>query len=609
MRLGAEVADSISKPDIKKLPEGSYNYLSKSPPAHGLNPGKLLFPSFDDHDNLSYFSIKKLILKGYDMYQINISSSTLGNEPIKAYRPGSEERVKLKSELEKQYNQTIEIPLIIGGKQIFSGRTAEVVCPHDHQHVLAVYHQAGPKEANMAIDAALEAKKQWAAKEWSQRADIFLKMADLISSDYGRVLNAATMLGQSKSIHQAEIEATGELADFMRFNLSSADDIYSKQPLMAPNVLNRINYRPLEGFIFAISPFNFTAIAGNLPCAPAIMGNTVVWKPSSGSVLSNYYLMQLFADAGLPDGVINFIPGSGTLISEVVLDHPELAGVHFTGSAEVFQSIWQETALRIGRYKNYPRIVGETGGKDYVFMHHSADIDETATAVIRAGYEYQGQKCSACSRVYVPRSRWPALKSKLLALIQTISMGDVMDFSNFMNAIIDQKSFTKIMGYIEKVHTSPDAEIIAGGRGDDSKGYFIEPTLIQAFDPHFITMEEEIFGPVVTIFVYEDDQYHATLELCDKTSPYGLTGAIFAKDRAAISQAEEILRHSAGNFYINDKPSGALVGQQPFGGSRASGTNDKAGSYLNLVRWITAQSIKENFAPPRDYRYPFMLEA
>ncbi len=543
------------------------------------------------------------------MYQISPSSSLLSNEPIKEYRPGSPERASLKSELERQSSQEIEIPLIIGGEKMYTGKTAKVVCPHEHQHVLAVYHMAGPKEIKLAIEAALQAKHQWAQKEWSQRASIFLRIADLISTDYGQILNAATMLGQSKSVHQAEIEATGEMVDFMRFNVSAAEEIYSKQPLAAPNVLNRIVYRPLEGFIFAISPFNFTAIAGNLPCAPALMGNTVVWKPSSGSVLSNYYLMQLFEEAGMPGGVINFVPGSGASIGEVVLNHPDLAGVHFTGSAAVFQSIWRDIALKIDRYKNYPRIVGETGGKDYIFMHHSADVDETATAMIRAGYEYQGQKCSACSRVYVPRSLWPELKSGLQERMSDISVGDVMDFTNFMNAVIDQPSFTKIMGYIEKAQTSSDAEIIAGGHGDDSRGYFIEPTLIETVDPHFITMEEEIFGPVVTVFVYEDDQYQATLDLCDQTSPYGLTGAIFAKDRKAIALAETVLRNSAGNFYINDKPSGALVGQQPFGGSRASGTNDKAGSYLNLIRWISAQSIKENFLPPKDYRYPFMLEA
>ena len=531
------------------------------------------------------------------------------NEPVKEYLPGSHEKRLLKAELERQYTQEIEIPLIIGDREIYTGRTAKVVCPHEHRHVLAVYHQAGAKEVSMAINAALQAKQAWSDMNWSHRASIFMKMADLISTRYRYILNAATMLGQSKSVYQAEIEAACELADFLRFNVHFANEIYSNQPESTPGTRNRMAYRPLEGFIAAITPFNFTAIAGNLTTAPTLMGNTLVWKPSSSSVLSNYYLMQLFAEAGLPGGVINFIPGPGTAIAETVLTDPNLAGVHFTGATKTFQSMWLKTAQHIGRYKNYPRLVGETGGKGYLFMHHSADIEETATAIVRAGYEYQGQKCSACSRVYVPRSKWSELKSTLLSMIQTIKRGDVRDFSNFMNAVIDQTSYDNIMGYIEKAGSTDQARILFGGHGDDRNGYFIEPTLIETRDPHFVTMQEEIFGPVVTVFVYEDDQYQATLDLCDKTSPYGLTGAVFAKERKAIALAEKILYNSAGNFYINDKPTGAVVGQQPFGGSRASGTNDKAGSYLNLIRWVSAQTVKENFAPPRDYQYPFMKVA
>ena len=531
------------------------------------------------------------------------------NEPVLNYQSGSEERGLMKAELKRQYDRRVDIPLIIGGKEIRTGDTRTVVCPHEHGHILADYHLAGPKEAAMAIESALSARQFWSDLKWPDRAAIFLKMADLITTKYRYVLNAATMLGQSKNVHQAEIESACEMADFLRFNVKQADSIYRDQPLSAPGIWNRMEYRPLEGFVFAVSPFNFTAIAGNLATAPALMGNTVVWKPSSHSVLSNYYLMQLFEEAGLPSGVINFIPGSGREIGKTVLGDERLAGLHFTGSTQTFQQMWQQIAGNIGQYKNYPRIVGETGGKGYVFMHASAGVEQTAAAIVRAGFEYQGQKCSAASRVYVPRSAWGALKDTLLDMVGKIRVGHVMNFTNFVNAVIDEQAYEKIMGYIHKVNTSKEANIITGGNGDKTEGYYIKPTIVETSDPEFITMQEEIFGPVVTVYVYADEDYESTLELCDRTSPYGLTGAVFARDRGAVSLAEKVLTNSAGNFYINDKPSGAVVGQQPFGGSRASGTNDKAGSYLNLTRWMTTRSIKENFSPPSDFRYAFMDEA
>lgn len=531
------------------------------------------------------------------------------NEPIVDYFPGSKERGRLKAELERQYNGEIEIPLIIGGQDIRTGNTGEVVCSHEHGHVLAVYHKAGEREAGLAIEAAMESRKTWISLDWSQRAAIFLKMADLISTKYRYILNAATMLGQSKTAYQAEIEAACEMADFLRFNVRQAEEIYANQPMSAPGVWNRLEYRPLEGFVFAVTPFNFTAIAGNSAIAPAVMGNTVVWKPSSRSLLSNYYLMGLFKEAGLPEGVINFIPGSGSVIGNTVLADHRLGGLNFTGSTSTFQSMWLRISQHIRHYRSYPRIVGETGGKGYVFMHASAEVAETATAIVRSGYEYQGQKCSACTRVYAPRSRWQELETTLLSMLKKIKVGDVKDFTNFMNAVIDERAFNKIMSYIAKANDSTSTKIIAGGRGDKSRGYYIDPTLIVTKDPGFITMEEEIFGPVVTVYIYDDLAYESTLELCDQTSPYGLTGSIFAKDRGAMAIAEKKLSDTAGNFYINDKPSGAVVGQQPFGGSRASGTNDKAGSHLNLVRWTTPRTIKENFSPPTDFRYAFMDEA
>lgn len=528
------------------------------------------------------------------------------NEPILPYAPGSKERALLKAELERQYAQVLDIPLIIGGREVRTGKTQKAVCPHDHQHVLATFHEAGEAEVRMAIDAALAAKKQWEATPWEDRAAIFHKVASLISSKYRYILNAATMLGQSKSAYQAEIDSTCETADFFRYNAKFMEEIYKQQPISDPHVWNRVHYRALEGFVFAVTPFNFTAIAANLPTAPAIMGNTVVWKPASTSVVSNYYLMQLYKEAGLPDGVINFIPGRGSMIGKIALEDPNFAGLHFTGSTGVFNSMWKTISGNLERYKGYPRIVGETGGKDYVFMHASGDVDETAAGIVRASFEYQGQKCSACSRVYAPASRWPELKARLLALMAEIRMGDVRDFRNFFNAVIDEASFDNAMKYIELAKASKDAEILVGGKGDKSKGWFVEPTIILTTDPKFVTMQEEIFAPVLTIYVYDDAKLDETLKILDETSPYALTGAIFARDRYVINQLTEALANTAGNFYINDKPTGAVVGHQPFGGARASGTNDKAGSFLNLIRWTSPRTIKESFTPPRDIAFPFL---
>ncbi len=528
------------------------------------------------------------------------------NEPILPYAPGSRERALLKAELARQVALELEIPLIIGGQEIRTGRVERAVCPHDHQHVLATFHEAGEAEVRLAIDAALTAKKAWEATPWEDRAAIFHKMASLISTKYRYILNAATMLGQSKSAFQAEIDSTCETADFFRYNAKFMEDIYRQQPISDPHVWNRVHYRALEGFVFAVTPFNFTAIGANLATAPAIMGNTVVWKPASTSVVSNYYLMQLFKEAGLPDGVINFIPGPGPLIGKVVLEDPNFAGLHFTGSTGVFNSMWKTISGNLERYRSYPRIVGETGGKDFVFMHASGEVNETAAAIVRAGFEYQGQKCSACSRVYVPASRWPALEARLKELLGQIRMGDVRDFRNFFNAVIDEKAFDNTMRYLDLVKASPEAEVLWGGHGDKSVGYFIEPTLIRTTNPKFVTMQEEIFAPVVTLFVYEDDRLEETLKILDETSPYALTGAIFARDRYVINQLTGALANAAGNFYINDKPTGAVVGHQPFGGARASGTNDKAGSFLNLIRWTSPRTIKESFTPPTDISFPFL---
>jgi 1-pyrroline-5-carboxylate dehydrogenase len=531
------------------------------------------------------------------------------NEPVKGYAPGSPERAELKTGLEKLRNQQIEIPLIIGGKEIKTGNTGKCVLPHNHGHVVGTYHKAGENEVQMAVKAALDARKKWAAADWHERISVFMKAADLLAGPWRATLNAATMLGQSKNVFQAEIDAAAELVDFFRFNSYYAVQIFEHQPAYSPpGIWNRLEYRPLEGFVFAATPFNFTSIAGNLPSAPAIMGNVSLWKPASSAVYSAYYIMKIFQEAGLPDGVINFIPGSGAEVGNPALNSSELAGIHFTGSTATFKSMWSTVGNNIKNYKYYPRIVGETGGKDFVFAHHSAGIEELGTALIRGAFEYQGQKCSAASRAYIPKSIWSDLKDHMQKELRTIKMGDVEDFTNFMNAVIDKGAFDKITGYIDGIKKADDAKIISGGEYDDARGYFIEPTVAITINPGFRTLEEEIFGPVLTVYVYDDDAYEETLHICDQTSPYALTGSIFAKDRYAIQQADKILVNAAGNFYINDKPTGAVVGQQPFGGGRASGTNEKAGSLMNMIRWVTPRTTKENFVPPKNYRYPFMDE-
>jgi 1-pyrroline-5-carboxylate dehydrogenase len=530
------------------------------------------------------------------------------NEKVLSYAPGTPERALLTAELEKHYRRELDIPLIIDGREIRTGNTAASVCPHNHSHVLAHFHKAGEKEIHMAIDAALNARLYWQSLPWTERAAIFLKAADLVSGKYRMVLNAATMLNQGKNPYQAEIDAACELADFLRFNVYYMQQIYNQQPLYNdPGTWNRMEYRPLEGFIFAVTPFNFTAIAGNLTAAPAMMGNVVVWKPASTAVVSGYYLMRIFKEAGLPDGVINFLPGPGSLVGPIVLDSPHLGGIHFTGSTGVFNDMWKTVGENIDKYKSYPRIVGETGGKDFVFLHPSANVKAASVALTRGAFEYQGQKCSAGSRAYIPRSLWEPVRQELLPSLQDIvaETGDPADFK-FFNAVIDESAFDRTMAYIEKAKESDQAQVVFGGNGDKSSGYFIEPTVIVTSDPHFVTMEEEIFAPVLTVYLYDEDRYEETLELCDRTSPYALTGAVFAQDPDAVSKARDILKHAAGNFYINDKPTGAVVGRQPFGGSRKSGTNDKAGSYLNLIRWVSPRTIKENFTPDLDYRYPFM---
>ncbi len=528
------------------------------------------------------------------------------NEPILSYSPGSLERELLKQELDLQNSKVIDIPLIIGGKEIRTGKTGKVVKPTDHGHVLATYHMATEKEVSLAIESALAAKDEWMTLAWMERAAIMIKAAELISKKYRYVINAATMLGQGKNVIQAEIDAACETIDYLRFNAYFASIVYGEQPLSDNQSINRLEYRPLEGFIYTITPFNFTAIASNLNTSVALMGNTTIWKPASTSLLSNYYLMKILEEAGLPGGVINFVPGSGSLISSVALKHRELAGIHFTGSNNTFNSLWKQVTDNLTAYRSYPKIVGETGGKDFIFAHNSANPLELATAIIRGAFEYQGQKCSAASRAYIPASLWQKTKEYLVKMTSEMKSGDVTDFKNFLNAVIDDASFEKIMHYINAAHNSSEAEIIAGGNGDKSKGFFIEPTIIVTEDPHFVTMEEEVFGPVMTIYIYEDDRYEETLRLCDETSPFGLTGSIFSNDKYATIKACRALRYAAGNFYFNDKPTGAMVGQQPFGGSRASGTNDKAGSYLNLIRWVSPRTIKETLIPATDFRYPFM---
>ncbi|MDD3807676.1 MAG: L-glutamate gamma-semialdehyde dehydrogenase [Candidatus Marinimicrobia bacterium] len=532
---------------------------------------------------------------------------TAVNEPILSYAPGSVERAQLEKKIKELKTSTLEIPLIIGGKEVRTGQLGKCRIPHDHQHDVGIFHQAGEKEVRMAIKAAEKAWETWSEIPWEDRVAIFKRMALLLSTDYRSVLNAATMLGQSKSVYQAEIDSACELIDFFNFNAHYLYQIYRDQPLYnTKESWNRLEYRPLEGFIFAVTPFNFTSIAGNLPTSPALMGNTVLWKPASTAVYSAYFLMQLFKEAGLPDGVINFIPGKGSHVGKFVLEHDNLAGIHFTGSTAVFQNMWKTVGTHITIYKTYPRIVGETGGKDFIFAHESADPDELITALVRGAFEYQGQKCSAASRAYIPKSLWHTLKDKYIETVNSIPMGDPTDFKNFMGAVIDEAAFTSITKYIDLAKESSEANIITGGGYDRSKGWFIEPTTILTTNPKFVTMEKEIFGPVLTIFIYDNSAYEETLALCNETSPYGLTGAIFGKDRSALRKAETLLRHAAGNFYINDKPTGAVVGQQPFGGSRASGTNDKAGSPANLMRWVSMRTIKENFLPPKNYRYPHM---
>ncbi len=528
------------------------------------------------------------------------------NEPILSYAPGTGERELLKQELERQASTQIEIPLIIGGKEVRTGDTANVVMPHDHQHVLATYHKAGEAEVKLAIETALIAQKDWMNMPWIERASIQLRVANLLSTKYRWLINAATMLGQSKNAFQAEIDSACETIDFLRFNAHFASRIYQSQPNSGFDQLNRIEYRPLEGFVLTVTPFNFTAIASNLNMSAALMGNVTVWKPATAALLSNYYLMKVFKEAGMPDGVINFLPGSGSMIGRVSLAQRELAGVHFTGSNNTFNHIWRTVSHNLGPLRSYPRLVGETGGKDFIFAHESADPSQVATAIVRGAFEYQGQKCSAASRCYIPKSMWNEVRELLESMIAEIKMGDPRDFGNFVNAVIDEKSYETIKGFIEKTLTSSDAEVIIGGNCDKSKGYFIEPTVILASDPKFLTMQEEIFGPVVSIYVYDDAKYEETLELCDQTSPYALTGAIFSNDRYATLKALDKLRFAAGNFYINDKPTGAVVGMQPFGGSRASGTNDKAGGMQNLMRWVSPRTIKETYNPPMDYKYPFL---
>ena len=528
------------------------------------------------------------------------------NEKIYDFSTTCESRAKALSEIAKLSETEIEIPLIIDGKEIRTGKTAKVVMPHNHGHVLATFHEATEKEVMMAIDAANRAKKKWMELSWVERASITLKAADLISLKYRFLIDAATMLGQGKSVYQAEIDAACEVIDYLRYNAYFASEIYANQPKSGFDQLNRMEYRPLEGFVLAISPFNFTAIASNLNMSVVLMGNTTVWKPASTALLSNYYLMKIFQEAGLPDGVINFVPGNGPMIGNLALQHRDFGGIHFTGSNKTFNSIWRNIGQNLEKYKSYPRIVGETGGKDFIFVHNSSNPQEVATAIVRGAFEYQGQKCSAASRAYIPKSLWKETKERVVAMTEEIKVGDVRDFSNFMNAVIDEASFDNIMGYFERVKKSNDAEILTGGTGDKTEGYFVRPTIIQTTDPKFFTMQEEIFGPVMTIYVYEDKDYEQTLHYCDETSPYALTGAIFSQDRYAYMTACRILRYAAGNFYINDKPTGAMVGLQPFGGSRGSGTNDKAGGPLNLLRWTSPRTIKETFVPATDYRYPYM---
>jgi 1-pyrroline-5-carboxylate dehydrogenase len=528
------------------------------------------------------------------------------NEPVLSYAPGSPERAKLKKAIEDLKSNPVDIPMVIGGKEVRTSKKTEIRAPHKHSLKLGEYSKGTEEEVKMAVKAAMDAKQKWADMPYQHRLGIFLKAADLLAGPYRYIMNAATMLAHSKNVFQAEIDGVCELIDFYRYNPFYAQMIYDMQPGNAPMIWDRMEYRPLEGFIFAVTPFNFVSIGGNLPTSPAMMGNTAVWKPASTGVYTAHIVMQVMKEAGLPDGVINMVTAPGAAIGELVLKSRDLAGVHFTGSTPVFQNMWKVVGENIANYKSYPRIVGETGGKDFVFVHSSAEPYATATALFRGAYEYQGQKCSAVSRAYIPKSLWSKIKEIMLKFNDEAKMGDVEDFSVFVNAVIDKGAFDSIVEYIDYAKESDEANFIFGGNYDDSKGYFIEPTMIETGNPHFKLMEEEIFGPVLTVYIYDDNAFEETLKLCDETSPYALTGAVFARDREAIVRAEKVLTHAAGNFYINDKPTGAVVGQQPFGGARASGTNDKAGSLLNLIRWCSPRAIKENFVPPKDYKYPFM---
>ena len=528
------------------------------------------------------------------------------NEPVKPYLAGSPERIALDAELERQWNTVLDIPIIIGGKEIRTGDIGTVVCPHDHKHVLATFHKVSEKEVKMAIDAAMEAHKIWSETPWTTRAAIVLKMAELLATKYRPIMNAACMLGQSKNIYQAEIDSACETIDFFRYNVHYASKIYGMQPKDGNMNINHTEYRPLEGFILAVTPFNFTSIASNLCMTPVLMGNVALWKPSTTATLSNYYLMQLYKEAGLPDGVINFLPGSGALIGKVATSSKWFSGIHFTGSTGTFNSLWRQAGENLGKYVSYPRLVGETGGKDFIFVHPSADVKAVACAAFCGAFEFQGQKCSAASRMYIPKSLWPEVLTIMKKFAAEVKMGDVRDHSNFINAVIDEKSWDNIDSYISYAEKSKDAKIVLGGKRDKSVGYFVQPTVIETTDPHFKSMEEEIFGPVLSVFPYDDDKVDETVKLCDTTSPYGLTGAVFGRDRLAVEKITDALRYAAGNFYINDKPTGAVVGNQPFGGARASGTNDKAGGEFNLIRWIIPRVIKETLVSPTDYRYTYM---
>jgi 1-pyrroline-5-carboxylate dehydrogenase len=530
------------------------------------------------------------------------------NEPVRGFEPGSPERASLQTRLDRMAGERLDVPLVIGGKDVFTGSTKAAVMPHEREHVLADVHQGGAEHVREAIEAAGKAWKDWSRWPWEERASVFLRAAELLAGPWRDTLDAATMLGQSKTAHQAEIDAACELVDFLRFNVEFMTRIYSEQPVSSPGLWNRLEYRPLEGFVFAVSPFNFTAIAGNLTSSAALMGNVVLWKPASTAMLSAHYLMRLWQEAGLPDGVINLVYGSGAEIGDAALASPDLAGIHFTGSTGVFNGMFKTVAGNMSSYRNYPRMVGETGGKDFIVAHPSADLEAVATAVVRGSFEYQGQKCSAASRVYAPSNLWPELRERLAAEVATIRMGDPSDFGNFMGAVIDAGSFATQRDAIAEAREHGETEIVIGGGTDDSRGFFVEPTVIETRDPNFRLLRDELFGPVVTAYVYDESRWGDTLDLIDSTAPYGLTGAVFADDRAAVQEASDRLRYAAGNFYVNDKPTGAVVGQQPFGGSRASGTNDKAGSIWNLIRWVTPRTIKDLFVPPQDYRYPFLDE-